>query len=434
MKDAETEPGVDGPDRRLTLSRVTLAVFMLIVGGALVGAGVFIGRLPAALPEAAPSNQAVSKVDRAPSRTNQWHSHPGPWGDLVCIPIQIEPPPEFIPAGWDKHLDTQWFFENLPAGDVEALFRRVGLRPDQLAALLDRSRWTTEGNVICITVPDEVVLHLAPDVRTRLYAVLARSARNSGQHLPYMFRPEMLADRFAHSHVRPAVVDQTTELFYTRGNRTLLSDTYAVLNGLTNPSERIDYLKALYRVRTMLVELRVEPGMDTSAICAYWDRGGRAKDVRPLIESLARVPRGGVLDITHLIPPFARRRLYTFEFPRGGKPTVKMDCHWTTFNFFNETPEDRFADSAEMSRLIRNEYYMISGDYQLGDVVLFTRPSGDVVHSAVYIADGILFTRNGSEPLIPWILATTADTLETYEAFQPDGAAVNVTYWRKNGL
>ena len=42
------------------------------------------------------------------------------------------------------------------------------------------------------------------------------------------------------------------------------------------------------------------------------------------------------------MPPFARERLYTSPMPT--KPgDLKMDCHWTALNFFNETPDARLS-------------------------------------------------------------------------------------------
>jgi hypothetical protein len=53
--------------------------------------------------------------------------------------------------------------------------------------------------------------------------------------------------------------------------------------------------------------------------------------------------------------------------------------------------------------------------YRYGDVLMFITPDGRAVHSATYLADDILFTKNGSNLLTPWLLMRLQDLSKLYE-------------------
>ena len=103
----------------------------------------------------------------------------------------------------------------------------------------------------------------------------------------------------------------------------------------------------------------------------------------------------------HLLPPFARRRLYTYHPVTEEKSRYHLDCHWTALNFFSEQPDDRFGDVKEVSRALNGDYHRVSGNLRLGDVVVFMDQKKPV-HSAVYVADDVLFTKNGRGSSMPW--------------------------------
>jgi hypothetical protein len=149
----------------------------------------------------------------------------------------------------------------------------------------------------------------------------------------------------------------------------------------------------------------------------YWAAGGRAKDLRPLLESLARVPEGCKIDIAHLLPPFARQRIYTYPQPADDTGTAKEDCHWTSVNFFNNRPTPVFFNPEETARFMKANYSEIGSgtkSAQFGDVICLVTSQDIVVHSAVYIADDILFSKNGAGLNQPWIYVKLEDMLPHY--------------------
>ena len=103
-----------------------------------------------------------------------------------------------------------------------------------------------------------------------------------------------------------------------------------------------------------------------------------------------------------------------------------MDCHWSTMNFFNEVPDDHYNDSAYMVKCLLTNYYQIAAPTQYGDVILFLNDEGNnAVHSAVYLAGDLVFTKNGNNMAQPWMVMHLPELTEKYES---DGPAKIVVY------
>jgi hypothetical protein len=122
--------------------------------------------------------------------------------------------------------------------------------------------------------------------------------------------------------------------------------------------------------------------------------------------------------------------LYTYPVPPERAPAINQDCHWTAFNFFNTEPDNRFCDENEVVKALDNEYYRVFGNLQLGDIVMFFIEGNRVIHSAVYIADDILFTKNGSIASRPWMLTTLEDMKGYYPTLKPK----EIRYYRKKNI
>ena len=124
---------------------------------------------------------------------------------------------------------------------------------------------------------------------------------------------------------------------------------------------RVALARALSRQSAVFAGLVIKPDTDIDKIAAYWGSvpNVRFTDIRPLMEALKALPEGGNLSLFYLLPKFARDRLYTFPLPpQPGEPV--MDCHWSTFNFSNETPDNRFNDPTFAVEYIRKNYYQIA--------------------------------------------------------------------------
>ena len=133
------------------------------------------------------------------------------------------------------------------------------------------------------------------------------------------------------------------------------------------------------------------PGSDVAALVDYWGRGGRAKDVRPLIEGLANIPSGGT-HFGRIHPaPFARDRLAPF---RSGRKRRRHEARLPLERAEFLLPGARrpLLNPAEVYRTLTQDYYRIYSNPLLGDVVEFVHDEGNARHAAVYVADDFVFT------------------------------------------
>ena len=102
---------------------------------------------------------------------------------------------------------------------------------------------------------------------------------------------------------------------------------------------------------------------------------------------------------------------------------MNRDCHWTSFNFFSNEADDRFCNDAEVVRTLNEDYERIFSNLQLGDLVMYF--VGDrTIHSCVYLADDIVFTKNGNTSSRPWMFMHLDNMKSYYPTAQAAGSAV----------
>jgi hypothetical protein len=369
----------------------------------------------------------VAEMDDSPtSRT--FRGRPGPWGELEYRRIAIEPPDEFISAEVSNEPIT-WYFEGYTHERLLAFLGNCPLTPPQRAALTSPGAIRGADNALVLQPDPELVLALTPKAREIIYLALAVSPRNAAQQNAFVFRPEFLDERLEGSGLTTDSVMLLKSLLYRHGNLRLFADLQLALPRLPDHQERLRFIKTVARRNTLLVNLRVTENTDIERLVNYWGGQWRAKDIRPLLESVQRIPGGGTIDVAHLLPSFARRRLYTYPTPdiagRGASGP-----HWTSLNFFAEQPDDRFNDDQFVTEAIQQHYYVIAGGYRLGDLVVLIAPDGSAVHTAAYVADGVVFTRNGSRATNPWQLMRIRDLVEFFAARTSPEQPLRVEYMR----
>ncbi len=375
--------------------------------------------------------EAARVSARAETDGRGTHAAPGPWGALECVRIAIEPPEEAVFVRPEDEAPPRWFFRGFAMEKLRELFASAGLTLEQISFLVARTTVDPATGTPVVSPTPEFVLEMTPTARQTIYRVLAAFPENPAQRFSCALQPKYLEERFEQSGLSPAIIADIRRMLYPYGNILLFSDTNVLLPRLTDAHEKIHLLKTLTRKNTLLVDLQVNAASNIDELTEYWGVGGRSKDIRPLLESLRRTPGGASLDITHLLPRFARDRLYTFPYSSGPKIEASRDCHWTSLNFFNNPPDDRYADGAFAISTIRDGYYAISTGAHLGDLVLVLTPKDQLVHSAVYVADDIVFTKNGPKAAHPWMLMRIEDVVELFEgAFQAEGP-LHVLYYRK---
>lgn len=344
-----------------------------------------------------------------------YHSNPGPWGNLEYIRIAIELPDRFIDV---DHTDAvNWFFRDYNQEQLREFFKGCDLSPAQLDALFRTAKWHAEPEGCYVSPEDDWIWKLSPKSRQKIYDELDDFEENIDQRYAFVYRPEYLSERFEFSGLKDETIRMFQRLLYPRGNLVCFADSDLVLRKLSDKHERLRFVKTVTRRSSLLVKVDIDSKTDIDALLNYWGQGGRAKDLRPLLESLSRVPEGCKIDLAHLLPPFARSRIYTFPSPSEESASLKQDCHWTSLNFFNETPNGGFAGPEEIQKMIESEYMQVgdnTAQARYGDVVFLTTSQGILIHSAVYIADNIVFTKNGAGLNQPWIYMKMEDMVPYY--------------------
>jgi hypothetical protein len=237
---------------------------------------------------------------------------------------------------------------------------------------------------------------------------------------PFIFPAGTSEAIYGDPRLAPEDIELLKNFIYSNGAARQLSDYQALLAEIPTADRRVALAQSLSRQSAVFAALAIKPDTDVDKVAEYWGHipNVRFMDIRPLIEALKRLPEGGNLSLFYLMPKFARDRLYTFPLPpEPGDPV--MDCHWSTFNFWNETPDNRFNDPNYAVDYIRKNYYQVAAPSVYGDILLLMNNRDEIKHSAVYLADDIVFTKNGNNYRQPWMLMRIPALLATYPTTPP---------------
>jgi len=334
-----------------------------------------------------------------------------PWGELLVRDAQLEQPEEYIAFELQTNQPEQWFFDKMTPGQVHDMMSASGVQEAEAnRACSQLLKSSASGSVI--QPDDELILSLSPAVRAKLYGKLAETDANHYMLFPFCYPGKSLDECLDGTSMSKETAALVRKLIYPRGDAQCLSDYEWLLQHVPGDAARLALVKALSRQTVAFLRIHVRPGADIDKLVSYWGSapGVRAKDLRPLLESVSRLDDGGNISVLYLLPQFARQRLYTFPMP-GDPP---MDCHWSTMNFFKETPDNRFSDAAYTTRYVLDHYYQVAKPTEYGDVIFILDSKGNAIHSGVYICDDIIFTKNGNNFAQPWMLMHMKDLLARY--------------------
>jgi hypothetical protein len=339
-----------------------------------------------------------------------------PWGELVSYDVDMDRPDEYIAFELNMNQAPAWVFEGMSRAQVGALMHQCGLTALQIEQALSTNAASVVSNNVIIRPDRDLVSSLSPRTRARLYGELSRFGANHYMQFPFCFPGKSFEEFMSREQDNPGMA-MVRQLLYPRGNARCFSDFEMVVRSLPSDAERVHLAKALSRQSAVLLRVRIRPDTDLDKLLGYWGRGVQSKDVRPLLESIQRMQNGGTISAIYLLPKFARDRLYTYPFgENSGDPA--MDRHWTTMNFFNEIPDNRFADAQYAAAFLQTNFYRIAQPGLLGDRVFLVDEHGNAIHSAVYIADDIVFTKNGNNFTQPWTLMRLDHLSATYSRLE----------------
>ncbi len=352
---------------------------------------------------AAPAPRGAVAADPAPSPVVIGS---GPWGDLFAMPIVISPPLEQVPSNWGPVEPSEWRFPQSSPADVEHVLTGAGIAGADAARLLQSAAADPRIAGLVVRPDPSFVWSLPSEVRGRLYTTLGQTPLNPRQFDAYRYAGASVEDWLGPSLIAPATLQLIKPLVYREGDFLFFADIDLLRPKIHDPEELQRLAKGLFRVSTMIVELRVRNSAEVDALSDYWGRGGRRTDIQPLLESIVGSGPHEQIDITHLLPPVARLNLY--RYPKISLEDLQrsslVNCLWTALNFFNPEPDGRMADLAAATARLRHDYYLVQDRFQLGDIVALTDSQGNLFHVAVYLAGNLVFTKNGMSPLSPWVI------------------------------
>jgi hypothetical protein len=350
---------------------------------------------------------------------------PGPWGEITAQPILLEAPTSLLSVNF-RLGDGRWYFQARTPDEVGTFLRGAGLNAEQVAQILPSLRTLPEReDLLAATPPEALVRSLSPEVRSMLYDKLALVPENFAQVEPFRTTELHLGAYLDPDKLSPELIAEVRSLMWRRGSGLFFSDYNMVADKIASPVEKLELLKQLTHKSSVVLTLRVPPNNEVEGVIDYYRVDGRIDKVEPLLRALSE-SGGGTLGLANMLPSFARVRLYRYPEALPGKD-LSPDCHWATFNFFARgLPDDTLNDAATVSRVLSENYQAVQGQPQFGDVVLLTLPDGSSIHSATYIADNIVFTKNGPSMAAPFIFSTVEDML----AFYPSSESLRLTYYR----
>jgi hypothetical protein len=346
----------------------------------------------------------------------------GPWGDLRLHELYLNgPEPVSLPAG--RTNQPEWFFGQISKEGLGSFLMGAGCREEEVAELLRTAQQRSNG---CVLNPSlDARLALSKTARARIYSQLGTFEENTDQYYAVRWSTAEYAKWLASAALEGQTKAWIEKLTYSDGAHVWFGSEPELLCLARSGREKLRVREALLRTKALVVALRIEPGSDVEGLVRYWGTGGREREVRPILEGVARLPEGGEVDIVNLLPPMAQALLYTYPPVNG----PHMDCHWTAYNFFNPSPKQVPVTGGEGEELLTKAYVGLPGSavLRLGDLVGFADAGGMVHHTAVYIAGDVLFTKNGASADRPWVLMRLAEVQDLF------WHQTNILYARKKG-
>jgi len=341
-----------------------------------------------------------------------------PYGDLEITSIPFENSEEVFLDRAERLKKAEWVFEPATAAQTYQFLQGVELSDEQKRELLATNSWTVQASNCTIRPSQELLLNLSRTAREKIYGALGQCSSNYAQCFPFRFPPNRFEERFAHSGLSADSVQFVRNLCYT--NEGLLSFCeIGLASAKLKPAEFNGLIRVLYSVPTVRLRLRVHPDSDVNQLAAYWGKGGREKRVRPILESLARMPDSDSVSIAYLLPGVARLRLFTFPDIERDASEAREDCFFTALNFFNKYADQRFFDKANSRQALQNDYRLVNEHPTFGDLITVINGQGDALHIAVYIAEDIVFTKNGMNVLQPWVMMRMDDMMSYFPSPEP---------------
>ncbi len=338
----------------------------------------------------------------------------GPWGTIESYPITLEPPASHL---WEALYDERsyWNFGSMDQASVRALLAELGFT-DETLSLVDRDGvWKPSNSGLDLEINDAIIESLRPEDR----AALTKWLRLNNE---YHFSKVVINleggdfSSFENGKVSPATLDLVKRMAFKRRNVLSLMDRAYILRQLGgDASEKEDFLRAAFATQSLIVSLVLDETTDLEAAVSYWSAGGLNREIESTLRGVLTTSGADRVDLVQILPPVPRRYLYGFTNLRDVGPNNTPDCFWASVQFFHRKASARLLDAAIGQQHIAGDFEEVEGEPRFGDLVcMFNDTDGSFLHSYVYIADDIVFTKNGASFARPFVLTRKSDMLSVY--------------------
>lgn len=352
-----------------------------------------------------------------------------PWGDLETYRIYLQVPDHLLRLMTIPSRQTVWHFPGQTLEQVRQTLLDTGMPAQMVAEVLGPKRWIRDVDSVRVFPSGDIIRNMTPETRSSLYAILSRSRLNRFHFEPFVIELDHLKTMIvSDEHLEEKIYTLIEELSYRRARSTHFSDLPFLLEYLPGIKEQRALIRALTTTPSLVLQLRLPEGQQPDQVIRYWTANGLNRDAFPLLESLNRENAIEVLDVANLLPPTPRRFLNSFPSTEEGLEGRYPDCLWTALNFFNFVPVNLYFDQPESHDYLSRQFRVSQSPLQFGDLLLQVRQSDSkVIHSCVYIADNIVFTKNGSALFQPWVFMR----LEEMVAYHQPGQAMSFVSRRR---
>ena len=344
----------------------------------------------------------------------------GPWGELEAQNIQVSPSADWVRKNEKLTAETVWHFDAPSMEELRRLFVAAGLSPEATQQLLSDERCSWDGTIFTVRPPSDVIESLAIKQRTLLYTYIRATRPNSYFGAPATIENGDPLAWFSSFGIPTKTAQHAARFCFPLGRSLAFSDHLHIARQIPDVDDRVRFYQAAHQTSAAVLRLRLTPDSDIDALARYWSSPQSFSETRAKLQSVQ--PRSGErwLDVAHLLPPMPRSRLYTFRSESDFNRTLP-DCRWTSLNFFADLPSERHADfSDDFDQVLATFYNPALPPYRFGDVIAIRdQESGRLVHACVYIADDVVFTKNGSGDTRPWILQRDRHLSRIYATDRP---------------
>ena len=355
-------------------------------------------------------------ISHAQEQEGGHYTEDGPWGRLRCFPIFLEAPIDMMNEIALPRPVPRWAFHQALEPQLPALFERVGLPVDFVTELLDPKNQSRYGSMLYLFPKVDRIEAMTSDMRQGLYPVLAQYADNAFHQTPITITTKTVDEWTATSKLRPDLLERFKKMTWIRNGCLAFGDVNVLIFHAQTHSEAQHIHKFCSRTLAIMAQLELTDETDVESVLDYWTLHSRPrrKSIEPIMRSVVELKGIKHLPISHILPPLARKLVYTYPDASFNQLNALPFCHWTALNFFNYEPDHALMDDRLATSAVLENFSKTDPPYDYGDIIFFADAEGLAFHSCVYLAAGMVYTKNGENKFAPWIIMTLENLKKIY--------------------